>query len=863
MHGWTRALAAQRAFAVQIVVGLLALAGAQALQHGGLLDTPDDIVEAWRSSIATRPATGRVAVAAIDGRSLERVGRWPWPRDLHARAIDNLASAGAEAILFDVDFSAPSEAGSDAALAAAIARADGRVTLPIFRRDWTSDRTAPGFTTLSKPLPALAENAWLAAVNVEADADGILRVLPRADAYGTNTGDVPSLSAALAEAGPGPPIRVDFSIDQASVPTLSYVDIVDGSFDRSRVEGRRIVIGATATELRDDVSVPRHGNLPGVMLHVLGAETVMQERELRALPAWRTGVLVGVMLLTFAIAGHNAFNVYLFMGLMVASLAALEGFAAFAFTSHAVSAATAQFHVQALLTSAGVAITNLEKVRSQLSFARGDAADGDAILSRVIDRNPSGILIVNRDGGLLRMNGSARDLLEIDGTQGDEQDFDLAAALGAELARIVEDSAAGTGATATGHVERGVGPSARILEYAVAPTPLSKRDGSEERVVLCITLNDVTQRERAHALARYQADHDSLTDLFSRYAALRRLAKLEAQPPAAGLTAVVVFDLDRFGAVNEAHGYAAADKLLCEVANRLRDWSEGDFVARLGSDEFLIVATREDRARLDRALTGLRDLVGRPVELRNGSVTCTATLGVAEASADARQLLKRANAALRKAKATPAPCIFHDEELERASRRHSLIDAALPVSIAAEELSVVFQPQLDLRSNRIKGAEALVRWTHPELGFVSPAEFIPIAEVTGQIVTLGEWVMRQACRRAATWAGRGERRRQRLRASDGREPHRHGAGGAGRVTPRPGTAGGGADGGPDRRLRAHPTHPEAVARARRRHRRGRFRHRLFVLRASAPRPCSPRSSSTGPSWTVWATTRGRTCCSAR
>ena len=728
------------------MVGLAALFAAQSLHHAGYLDGFDNRMEAWRSGLSPRDATGAVAIAALDARSLDMVGQWPWGRDLHARAIDNLVAAGAEAIAFDIDFSSPSLPAADAALADAIERADGRVTLPIFKRRWSSDLAIPDFTTVSKPLTALRENAWLAAVNVRPDNDGILRTLPRNADFG-DASDVPSLSAALAEAAPGPPLRVDFSIAPHSVPVIAYVDVVRNTFDPERVRGRRVVIGATATELRDDVSVPRYGNLPGVVVHALGAETLMQDRALRSQPVWRVAVLLVVMVCAFAVAGHNAFKLYAFAAFLVGSVLAIEALAAFAFVEHAMSVSTAQFHVQALLSAVGVVATNLESARAQLFFARREVADGDAILGRVIDDNPSGILVVTRAGDVLRMNGSAQALL------GEERTLNALPHIHPALATRLREAMAHTDRTTDGLVELGQAANDRILEFNVAPTVLSEDRTRQARYVFCITLNDVTQRERAHALARYQAEHDALTDLYSRYAAVRRLEALESESGSAVAKAVIVLDLDRFGTVNEAHGFEGADHLLCEVAKRLLDWGPERFIARLGSDEFLIVVELAERAALEGVLGGLRELLGRPITLAHATVTCSATLGVALAGGDAADLLKRANAALRKAKSQALPWFVHDDDLAQATRRHSLIDAALPVAIAGEEFSLVYQPQLDLRTNTIKGAEALVRWTHPALGFVSPADFIPIAELTGQIVALGRWVMNEACRQAAAWPG--------------------------------------------------------------------------------------------------------------
>jgi EAL domain-containing protein (putative c-di-GMP-specific phosphodiesterase class I)/CHASE2 domain-containing sensor protein len=218
---------------------------------------------AWRE----RPASGEVHIVEIDARSIATFKRWPWPRSIHARAVDRLRESKAALIAFDVDFSSPSEPAEDSALADALRRAGGSVVLPTFRRE-SGDDVAP--------LPQLASLSFLAAANVLPETHGELRSMP----YGVEVGGVPrpSLASMVAErpGGAGELFLIDRAIDPASIPRHSMADLVAGRISPSALAGKRILIGATAVETADRYTLPRHGILPGVVAQALAAETLLE-----------------------------------------------------------------------------------------------------------------------------------------------------------------------------------------------------------------------------------------------------------------------------------------------------------------------------------------------------------------------------------------------------------------------------------------------------------------------------------------------------------------------------------------------------------------------------------------------------------
>ncbi|WP_304560326.1 putative bifunctional diguanylate cyclase/phosphodiesterase [Sphingomonas immobilis] len=224
-----------------------------------------------RDAIRMRPASGHFVLVQIDPRSLAKLNRWPWPRGYHAQAIEMLERAGADGIAFDVDFSSRSDPAGDRKLAKAIATAKVPILLPTFRQ--FSAQTGGG-TYENLPIPALREKALLAAVNIDADEDGMVRRYP----FGVTTANTPrpSIGAMLAASAgrSDTDFAIDGAIDPATIPSISFVDLVEGRIPAGALRGKTALIGATAIELGDRYPVPRYGVIPGPTIQLLAAETL-------------------------------------------------------------------------------------------------------------------------------------------------------------------------------------------------------------------------------------------------------------------------------------------------------------------------------------------------------------------------------------------------------------------------------------------------------------------------------------------------------------------------------------------------------------------------------------------------------------
>ncbi len=235
-----------------------------------------------------RDATGSLTIVEIDAASLDAAGSWPFSRELYASALRNLKAAGAEVVGFDVDFSARGAADADRAFADEIAQSPHQVILPAFVQRWRHDHAAIGE---SSPAASLSGDAVLANVNLFPDRDGVVR-------HGilrSQVGVVERASMAAALAGDysaaGQVFFIDYGVNPNTIPRLSFMDVVQGEFDPALVRGQRVLIGATALELGDELAVPVHGILSGVVVHALSYESIVQRRMLWPTPPVIVGVL--------------------------------------------------------------------------------------------------------------------------------------------------------------------------------------------------------------------------------------------------------------------------------------------------------------------------------------------------------------------------------------------------------------------------------------------------------------------------------------------------------------------------------------------------------------------------------------------
>jgi diguanylate cyclase (GGDEF)-like protein len=271
------------------------------------------------------------------------------------------------------------------------------------------------------------------------------------------------------------------------------------------------------------------------------------------------------------------------------------------------------------------------------------------------------------------------------------------------------------------------------------------------------THEDVTERQRSEERIAHMARHDALTDLPNRVLLLEQLNHEIKRVKRGECMAVLCLDLDQFKSVNDALGHHIGDELLKLVGERLRGCTrELDVVARMGGDEFAIIMTQMDQAADAATLSKrIRDSVIKPYQVEGHQIVTDISIGISVAPMDAvesDELLRNADMALYDAKADGRGTFrFFEPEMNTRMKVRRELEMDLRKALASEQFELHYQPLVVLETNEVNGFEALLRWKHPARGLISPADFIPIAEETGLIVPLGEWVLNAACTEAVDW----------------------------------------------------------------------------------------------------------------
>ncbi len=319
-----------------------------------------------------------------------------------------------------------------------------------------------------------------------------------------------------------------------------------------------------------------------------------------------------------------------------------------------------------------------------------------------------------------------------------------------------------------------VGAEDDPLEAGVTTSKHRTRDGQTIEVVVfsrqldyegvpavLIAVIDVTERKAAEARIAHMAHHDALTDLPNRVLFRQRMADVLSQRSRSGnLIGTLCIDLDNFTLVNDTLGHPIGDGLLQDVAARIeRVLRQRDTAARLGGDEFAVLVP-EVKSPQELAILAQRliDVISEPYVIEGHMVTVGSTIGIAVAPTDgddADHLLRNADLALYRAKAAGRSTFrFFEPEMDAQAQTRRQLEIDLRAALAMEKLEVHYQPLVDLVTKDVVGFEALLRWPHPERGYIPPSEFVPLAEETGLIAPLGNFVLLRACADATAWPER-------------------------------------------------------------------------------------------------------------
>lgn len=735
--------------AARWLVALGAVGLSAAVYLAGALDPLERALTDARFRFLERDAGGTVVIVEIDPRSLLALDSWPWPREYHGTVIDRLVAADASAIAIDIDLSSRSNAESDAVLADALERSAGRVILPVFRQLEVKDDGSVRIVH-SGPHPTFRRQVRIASVNAAPAADGLIRRHVASQRW--QNGVVPSMAALLAA-----PVRpafdvfdIDFGIRPGTVSRVSYVDVLRGNFDPALFRGRKVIVGATAVELGDQFAVPVYKVLPGPVMQAMAYESIVQGRTLN-----RSSALLGLGLMALAgllCAGWFArwsWRRGLVLLGAVASGAVLLSIGLQAWTPMQLDVTPSI--LVALLLFAGSLAIHVERSDLKLFVRRLHLHRSGTLMRNVVEHSTEGIVTVTVDHVIDFANPAAGVIfglspLDMVGrrlesllAEGDDETLTVDALIGDSAERARE----ATGRRANGDTFP--------LEFTANKMTVY----DETRYV--VLLRDVTEHRAQQELLEYLALHDTLTGLPNRALLMDRIDQAVARARRENSRlALLLLDLDRFKQINDTLGHAMGDALLAEIGQALgAPLRRSDTIARLGGDEFaILLPSITSVAQVREVADRVAGELARPFQLGEIAVDVGVSVGIAmypDHGEDGSQLMRSADVAMYVAKRERTTVSLYAAAKDENSRRSLAMGAELRTALDEGQLSVFYQPMVDLASGRPVAAEALVRWNHPSYGLMLPGEFVPLAEQINLVRPLTRWMLGQAVRQIAAW----------------------------------------------------------------------------------------------------------------
>jgi diguanylate cyclase (GGDEF)-like protein/PAS domain S-box-containing protein len=712
--------------------------------HGTLRNALTD----WRFGLVSRPASGDVVVIAIDAPSIEKIGVWPWPRRLHADLLRRLEIADVRDIVFDVDFSTPSDPASDQAFVDALRSAGGSVVLPSFKQPGPAGGNGTA-VFINRPLKQFGDHSWAAVVNVAVEQDGLVRRYP----YGENLDGqfLPSMGAVLAGQydAKREPFLIDFGIRTASIPKVSYIDVLRGDeATLAQLRNKKVIIGGTALELGDRFSTPNGRVVSGPLLQALAAESIFQDRPLRRTSDIVT--LAGLCMISLVMMfSWRRLSASMRVVLLVGMAAAVETIAILLQGKLPLIPDTSLFHTAIAVYVAAIALDEID-LRDWL----GRIAENR--FQRIAMSLGDGLVCTDKNHLITVWNPGAAAIFG----------YDPAEMIGRPFDRICAEAATGSLSRCEEARARSRLPGGLVMEFDGR-----RKNGEVFPVEACFSgwqgtdgfqygaiLRDISARKREGERIRYLAEYDSLTGLANRDTLHVELAAMiSGAETAAGEVALLVVGLDSFQHINDMLGHACGDLVLRAVSGRLNAETGGaGVVARLSGDEFAIAIPCAD---MTGTVAQFCERIGlafsAPLLAGARQHRITVSIGAATyplGGYTADELLSNSHLALSRAKAARrGGHVLFEKAIREELEARLTLEAELALAVERNEFELFYQPQVRLADGGLLGAEALIRWHHPLRGMISPAEFMPVVNTSGISEPIGRWVLETACRQARIW----------------------------------------------------------------------------------------------------------------
>ncbi len=674
-------------------------------------------------------STEQVGVIAIDPQSLKDIGTWPWSRSVHADILDRLVELGAGVVVFDVDFAFPSDEVGDQAFADALDRAGGATLLPTFFQ-----RGLDGNIVVNRPHDPFRDRSWPALVTVAPNEIGQIRTYPTGASVEGQF--VPSAGVQLAGSYSNETLDyiVNFGISPNSIPVFSATDLLNGNVAREEISGRSFLIGAAAAELGDHFAVPLHQVVPGVMIHAIAAETLLQNAEIRLVPAYLLLVPLFILILGLHFVGRQ--KAWRLVSLAFLASVGVEYSAGLVFATSYSSLPTAMFHPALILLAIGRLAKSVDLSRILIKRQEVQMVNDERLREHIFENSSDGFLAVSESGNIVFQSDVAKSLL------GSGQ---LHPKVMATSRRVISEA---HDEPQLEHLEFSGPHGTKSLELHANRSELRKLDNGNNLAsepLALITLRDVTDLKRKERQIEYLSRHDDKTIALRRHSFSE---VIEKRLEAGNEFAVAAISLGRLTAINATLGRDVGDQTIAEAVNRLTDQAlDLGEVARLEGNVLGVIIPKSGADLLIQdECRRIREALTKPYHLGDSQIQIEVSVGYvstkSEMGWDGEDCLARAQDALASSEEKKSSVsVPYDNSVGERRKRSRLLEHALNQALKRKEFYVLYQPQYRLSDRSLMGAEALIRWESAEFGNVSPAEFIPIAESSGFIAELGQFVL--------------------------------------------------------------------------------------------------------------------------
>lgn len=686
----------------------------------------------------------------IDPKSLRELERWPWPRIYHAELLQRLSAAKPSAVVFDIDFSSRSNPLDDSALAQSLKHwSNSPVILVAFMQFNDASRQQ---IIANYPIQMLREHARIASINLFPASDGLVRGISTREQH--HPPQAPILAHLLQSTDRLLPeqVYIDYSIHPASFPRYSYADILAGRFQPAAFKDKKIIVGATAIELRDQISVPLHRVLPGPLVQAMLYESI-RDRALESAPVWMSILVSAFLAAILMLYLHRKDRqmrlwqvVAIWVGVYLVALIMYQAFDVL-IDSSPYLVSVAMIYLVKLI--AGLDKAALVSLAQSLQLQRKQNH-----IQSIRSTIQEGLISTDDEGVIVAVNPACSSIFACRAS----------AMLGRSVASFFPSIRVSGGcvlidAEACVNGQRKEVTACRLNGDAVITEVTISQVEGEDQAAITFFVRDMSALQQKQALLDFHIQHDPVTRQLNRLGFMQSIERDIQKTPIHSSRALLLIEIKSVVDVNNELGHAAGDAFVRVISDRLTAIQHTGVLAtaRIAQAQFGLWLAGEKQQALVYA-SQIAQQLEQPVQVGAVQVSSEFRMGLAmypEQAQSASDLLRYASIALCSTDQLQHAVKLYNDEQHVLTALKLTLASQLREAISTDALSLCYQPQLCIAQGRIKSVEALLRWNHPTLGYVPPDEFIALAEESGIIKPLTAWVIQAVTLQRQRWAEQG------------------------------------------------------------------------------------------------------------